>query len=896
MAPMRQSKFGLVKQLLVGFAAGGLLVSCLLFVGYRMLDATSVRLQQTLSGHVRPLAQLHKLQASIFFLRNGELELPHISDAYMMPIRAESMRTMIGTVAASIQQIATQIKAQSPIEAERLSGHWQAYRNSLVAQLELAESMDLHALQELGFSGASPRHAAIQDVLTEIAQSTQSAAEKAYLDALTDQTLQRRNFIVLVLLGSLTFIMGLAWSGRTVVRRISLLNESAQQLASGDGGQQISPGGNDEITELGNAFSAMRDKVLARETQLREARQQLEQRVIDRTRDLRETNLRLTVAASAFQTSAGMTITDADKVMLQVNQSFIDITGYSAEEAVGQTPRLLSSGRHDVAFYQSMWDTIGRTGSWQGEVWNRRKNGEIYPEWLTISAVNGDDGAVAHYVGTFSDITLRKEAEEEIRVLAYYDSLTQLPNRRLFHDRLSHALLNSVRHRRQGALMLIDMDNFKNLNDSLGHDIGDQFLIEVARRLTSSVREGDTVARLGGDEFVVILEGLNDSPLVATQIESIAVKIQEVLAKAYELSLATGSEDAGSCQHHCSASIGIALFGSQSLPSSELMKRADTAMYQAKAMGRNTVCFFDQSMQVAVTLRAALDADLRQAILSQQFLLYYQPQMDTHGRLSGSEALVRWQHPSRGLVPPNDFIPLSEETGLILPLGQWVLEAACEQLAEWAQRPEMASFTLAVNVSARQLRQVDFVAQVLATLARTGAPARQLKLEITESLLLQDIEDTIAKMLELRKTGISFSLDDFGTGYSSLAYLTRLPLDQLKIDRSFVSKLESDDNSLVICAATISLAHSLRLKVVAEGVETEAERYLLTKVHSCDYLQGYLFSKPLPLAQFEAFAHDNRQQHGHGTRHRSLDLDDLISPRLPQSLLATGVSPPTPAG
>jgi len=872
---MQRSKFGLVKQLLAGFSAGALLVGGLIFAGNRMLDATSVRLQQTLDGHVRPLAQLHKLQSSIFFLRNGELELQHITDAYMMPIRTESMRTMMATADDSIQHIATKINSQVPIEAERLLGHWQAYRSSLETQIGFAESMNLPALAELSLGGASPRHAAIQDLLTEIAQSTQSAAEKAYLDALTEQTQQRRHFIFLVFLGSLTFIIGLAWSGRTVVRRISLLNESAQQLASGAGGQPINLGGNDEITELGNAFNAMREEVLSRETQLREAQQQLEQRVKDRTSDLRETNLRLTVAASAFQTSAGMTITNSDKVILQVNQSFTDITGYSAEEAVGQTPRLLSSGRQDVAFYQAMWETINRTGSWQGEIWNRRKNGEIYPEWLTISAVKGDDGAVAHYVGTFNDITLRKEAEEEIRVLAYYDSLTQLPNRRLFHDRLNHALINSVRHRRQGALMLIDMDNFKNLNDSLGHDIGDQFLVEVANRLTRSVREGDTVARLGGDEFVVILEDLNDTALMASQIEHIALKIQDVLGQTYELSLATGSEDACSRQHHCSASIGIALFGNQSLPASELMKRADTAMYQAKALGRNTVCFFDQSMQVAVTLRAALDADLRQAILSQQFLLYYQPQMDTHGRLSGSEALVRWLHPTRGLVPPNDFIPLSEETGLILPLGQWVLESACEQLAAWSRRPEMASHTLAVNVSARQLRQADFVAQVLATLERTGAPAQQLKLEITESLLLHDIEDTIAKMLALKKTGIGFSLDDFGTGYSSLSYLTRLPLDQLKIDRSFVSKLESDDNSMVICAATISLAHSLRLKVVAEGVETEAERYLLTKVHSCDYLQGYLFSKPLPLAQFEAFAQNNQQQDA--ARNRALAPDNLIN-------------------
>ena len=555
----------------------------------------------------------------------------------------------------------------------------------------------------------------------------------------------------------------------------------------------------------------------------------------------------LRIAATAFESQVGMAITDEQKVILRVNRSFTEITGYTSDEAVGQTPRLLNSGRHDQAFFSAMWEEIARTGAWQGEIWNRRKSGEVYPEWLTIAAVKDDAGVTTNYVATFTDITSRKAADDQIRTLAFYDALTGLPNRRLLMDRLEQSLAIGTRHKRKGALLFVDLDNFKVVNDAVGYHKGDRLLAQVAKRLTSCVREGDTVARLGGDEFVVMLEDVSEFDIeAATQAEIAGAKILASLSQAYQM---------GSYEHRGTASVGITLFGGNTAESAdELLKRADLAMYQAKAAGRNALRFFEPQMQTVVTARAAMEADLWVALEQGQFALYYQAQVSREDKITGAEALVRWNHPRRGLVPPGEFIPLAEETGLILQLGQWVMDAACAQLALWADQPEMAHLTVAVNVSARQLHQPNFVNLVLAALKRSGADPKRLKLELTESTLVSDAEDIIAKMTLLKACGVGFSLDDFGTGYSSLSYLSRLPLDQLKIDRSFVMEIESNESAISICAATISLAHSLKLKVVAEGVETEAQQYFLSTVHRCDSMQGYLFSRPLPLQEFELFA------------------------------------------
>ena len=553
----------------------------------------------------------------------------------------------------------------------------------------------------------------------------------------------------------------------------------------------------------------------------------------------------LRIAAVAFESQECMMVTDANQVILRVNRAFTEVTGFSAQELVGRTPGLLRSGRHDEDFYRDMWASVASTGVWQGEVWDRHKDGQVFPKWLSISAVKGAGDVITHYVGTQHDITERKRTEATIEQLAFFDPLTSLPNRTLLLDRLKQAMTASDRSERYGALLFIDLDHFKDLNDSLGHDVGDLLLKQVAQRLSSCVREGDTVARLGGDEFVVILVNLSTNAVeAAIDTEVVASKIIATLDQVYRF---------GGTSHHSTASMGVTIFQGSHISLDDLLKQADLTMYKAKADGRNTYRFFDPAMEVAVKERAALAADLRAAVEAQQFFLHYQAQVTGAGDVTGAEVLLRWRHPQRGMVSPADFITLAEETGLILPLGHWVLESACHQLAVWANVPALAHLTVAVNVSALQFAQADFVDQVMAVVQRTGANPLRLKLELTESLLVGNIADIIEKMVSLKSRGIDFSLDDFGTGYSSLSYLSRLPLNQLKIDRSFVNDVLINPDDAAIAKTIIALAHSLRLGVIAEGVETDAQREFLTGA-GCHAYQGYLFSRPLPVAEFEAFA------------------------------------------
>ena len=532
-----------------------------------------------------------------------------------------------------------------------------------------------------------------------------------------------------------------------------------------------------------------------------------------------------------------MFVMDSGLRMLRVNRAFTRLTGYAADDLVGNNAEALRSPRQSRRFYDAVWSQIRRDGAWHGEMWFRRHSGEEFLAWVTMTAVHGGDQRYTHYVGTMNDITQRKAAEEEIEYLAFFDALTQLPNRSLLLDRMRKALSVSAGSGRGGALLFIDLDNFKLLNDTLGHPMGDLFLQHVARRLRRCIRANDTLARLGGDEFVVMLENLSEESEHAVE-EALAVArgIRESLSQPYDL---IGREQ------NATSSIGVAMFDHPAAGIEELMKRADLAMYQAKAEGRDTIRFFDPKLQATVMERADLETEMHQALREQQYLLHYQPKVDHAGRITGAEALIRWRHPSRGLVGPGAFIPVAEEMGLILPIGKWVIREACAQLSAWRRNPETAALDISVNISARQFKQAGFVDDVLEALQATAADPRRLVLEITESLLLEDLGDIVRKMERLKSHGVGFSLDDFGTGYSSLVYLKRLPLDQLKIDYSFVRDALEDPNDAAIIRTIMSLGESLEIGVIAEGVETEAQRSWLAGL-GCQAFQGFLFGRPVP--------------------------------------------------
>jgi diguanylate cyclase (GGDEF)-like protein/PAS domain S-box-containing protein len=534
-------------------------------------------------------------------------------------------------------------------------------------------------------------------------------------------------------------------------------------------------------------------------------------------------------------TGEGIVVTDEDNNILAVNRAFTDITGYSLEEVKGKNPRIFQSGHHDAAFYQAMWQTINTKGYWSGEIWDKRKNGEMHAKQLSINTIRNEDGSVHRFVALFSDITDKKKSEGLIWHQANYDALTDLPNRRMFRDRLEQEARKSQRSGRTLAVLLVDLDRFKEVNDSLGHDKGDMLLVDAAKRICSCVRESDTVARLGGDEFIIILSELDD-------MGSIDRAAQDIIGK---LSLPYRLEPE---EVFISATIGISLYPNDSMVLDDLLKNADQAMYAAKSAGRNRFGYFIHDMQEAAQKRLHLANELRTALTQNQFEVYYQPIVEmASGRIYKAEALIRWQHPERGMIGPMDFIPLAEECGLIIPIGDWVFRQAVQQVKQW--RSKYKSFQISVNKSPLQMsRNVDF--SWPDHLQQEDVPGRAIAIEITEGLLLNAEPEINRKLLEFRDTGVKVAIDDFGTGYSSLSYLKKFDIDYLKIDKSFVDHLGQDADDLAISEAIIVMAHKLGLKVVAEGVETTLQRDLLLEA-GCDYAQGYLYSKPVPAAEFE---------------------------------------------
>jgi diguanylate cyclase (GGDEF)-like protein/PAS domain S-box-containing protein len=535
-------------------------------------------------------------------------------------------------------------------------------------------------------------------------------------------------------------------------------------------------------------------------------------------------------------TSEAILIADANWVVIEANQGFVDITGYSREEVIGHTTEFLQSGRHEETFFVEMWRTLQETGQWVGEIWHRRKNGEIYPDWMSINSIRDGQGQIQNYVAVFSDISQRKQSEAQLVYMASHDVLTGLPNRTLLQERIAQALLRAQRDRSGVALLFIDLDRFKNINDTMGHHVGDLLLQEAANRLRDCLRETDTIARQGGDEFVVLIEQFSDEQFLS----SIARKVMQSLQRPFFLQ---------EQEIYISASIGISVYPQDGGDFGALLKNADVAMYRAKDAGKNTFQFYSAESNVHSLERLALENSLRRALERNEFCLYYQPKVDLASeRIIGAEALLRWQHPELGLIPPIQFISLAEETGLIIPIGAWVLDEACRQGQAWL-RAGLPKIRISVNLSARQFSNEDIAQTIAEALASNNLPADSLELEITESMLMQHTGRTNEILQHFRRMGMHVSIDDFGTGHSSLGYLKRFPVNTLKIDRSFIRDVPEDQDDAVITQTIIAMAHSLKLQVVAEGVESHAQLEFL-KMLKCDQIQGYIFSKPLPAPEF----------------------------------------------
>ncbi len=549
-----------------------------------------------------------------------------------------------------------------------------------------------------------------------------------------------------------------------------------------------------------------------------------------------EAELRL--VSSVFENAnEGILITDIDSRILRVNRAFSEITGYSPEEVIGQKAGFLRSQHHDDTFYQRLWLTLTGKGHWSGEIWNRRKDGEVFPVWQNISAVRDQQGKVTQYIGIFSDITEQKLSEERISRLAHYDVLTDLPNRLLFNTLCEHALQQAQREGHQVAVLCLDLDHFKRINDAFGHPAGDKVLWEVGARVRSILREEDTVAHLGGDEFAVVLERVPDTGAAAVAAEKIL--------SAFSQPIRIGSQTL-----QTSVSLGISVFPEDGTDVLTLLKHADTAMYRSKSQGRGAFSFYRKEMTAVAYERVKLEAGLREALEQEQFRVYYQPKYSpVKGKIVGAEALIRWLHPEEGIISPLRFIPVAEESGLIIPIGEWVLRTACAQAAQW-RRSGLLMEHIAVNVAGPQMMRDNIVATVERILAETGLEPGALEIEVTETFIMQQAKKTIGSLERLRSMGVSLAIDDFGTGYSSLAYLKQLPIDRLKIDRSFVKDILDDPENRAITTAVISLGHSLGLKITAEGIENEEQARFLYALQ-CDEGQGYLYSRPVPAEEFE---------------------------------------------
>jgi diguanylate cyclase (GGDEF)-like protein/PAS domain S-box-containing protein len=826
---MKSFRFGLMPQLLAGFAAVGCLVTILLIAGNLMLEKSSARLVTALEHNVRPLARLHTLQTRFGALRNQELELGHMEDVFALQNQVTRLRGEIAAMNQEIDKFSALLGKAAPVEAARLAGHWRDYRSRLSEQVQLAAAMDLAGVRGITAAGSHIPFLSIQSVLAEVAERTEADAAAAYLTAVEEQARQRPQFLWLVALGGLAIFAGLAYSGRTVVRRIGILREHAQKLAAGEESGQIALRRYDEIGDLAQVFEIMRQQVLSREAALRGAQAALEQRVEERTTDLQRANRRLVRFSQVVeQNPVGILIARIGGAVEFANPAYERITGFPTTELIGR-PLLDVLHTADPLDAQNALQVAMGGAIWQVEQPSRRGDA-AYWERLSLGAVRNELGHATHLLLSREDITEQREQMEKITYQAHYDILTGLPNRVLANDRLMQAVSRSRRDGGKAAAMFIDLDHFKEVNDTLGHAVGDSLLRQVAQRLVEAVRGDDIVARLGGDEFLIVAGGIDHGDEAAA--------IAEKVIAAFASPFAVGERELVT-----TPSIGVAIYPDDGTEPMVLLRNADLAMYEAKDSGRNMYRFYNRSIHDLSLKRLEIGRCLRGALERQELHVVYHPLVRADsGVIIGAEALLRWTSPELGIVEPSTFIPVAEQSGLIVDFGRWVLREACATLARW--RLDQQGFVMAVNVSPRQFRSSGFVAMVKECMAEFHVPPHQLEIEITEGLLLRNQGEVKLILEELHALGVRLSMDDFGTGYSSLSYLREFPFHTVKIDRSFIHDISEDRSDRALVIAAVRMAQALGLQIIAEGVETD-EQWSFLAEQDCDILQGFRFGMPV---------------------------------------------------
>ena len=838
-------------RLLLSVLGVGVLLAALLVVASNIVAGASARSYQALTTQALPLAELHGLQSSINRIRVIEVELPQMREFFAVTAQLEQLEVERAAFAKGLAAFLEDGVAVPGDVAAMLRGQWERYNANLDVVVMHGMQMDMAEVARIAAYESTARFKAISRGLQDIAAQTETAARVEFDRSAQAHQAQMQVFMLVSAFGLMAFAVWLVWLWRALFGRLLSLRDAAIRVADGRAGDALAVAGDDELADLAVAFNVMQERVSAREQALREAQDALELRVQVRTQELRDSNARLVaemgerqraerqlllLSKAVEQNPVGVMITDTDGVVEYVNPTVLEISGFALENVLGRRSRLFDPALMSAHTVDDILATLRAGNDWEGELHMPRADGGRYWEHMHLSPVIDADGVVTHFLAVREDITERKAQEAQIIYRAHHDALTDLPNRALAVDRLNQALRHGERHGAVVALLFIDLDNFKVVNDTLGHEAGDLLLVAAAQRIRDLLRGDDTVARHGGDEFLVILTDAGTVEQVAT----VAHNILQAFARPFDIN---GAEI------FVTLSIGATLYPDDGHSVSVLLRNADLAMYEAKDAGRNSCRFYNQRLHDATWVRMEVESCLRGALARDELHLAFQPVVAAgSGRIVGAEALLRWHSPSLGAVGPDRFIDLAERTGLIVPIGDWVLAEACRQAGLW-QRSFDPGFRMSVNVSPRQFRAADFALRVREVLERNAMPPSTLTIEVTEGLLLQDHAEVRAVFDPLIALGVRMEMDDFGTGYSSLSYLKHFPFNAIKIDREFVRDVAVDPDDRVLVDTAIRMGKSLGLAVIAEGVET-LEQLQILRTLECDFVQGYYFSQPVPADAF----------------------------------------------